>query len=106
MGVQRENHPSVFHLAAHFANQNSVDNPETDLMVNGMGILRFLNTLILSEWNVLSTRLRVVEYMVQIQRFRSKKKTCAINFTRLTKLPKCLVNSTPTASHWPLRPTN
>ena len=23
----------VFHLAAHFANQNSVDNPETDLMV-------------------------------------------------------------------------
>jgi len=25
----------VFHLAAHFANQNSVDNPETDLMVNG-----------------------------------------------------------------------
>jgi len=32
----------VFHLAAHFANQNSVDNPETDLMVNGMGILRVL----------------------------------------------------------------
>ncbi len=27
----------VFHLAAHFANQNSVDNPETDLMVNGLG---------------------------------------------------------------------
>jgi len=32
----------IFHLAAHFANQNSVDNPETDLMVNGMGILRVL----------------------------------------------------------------
>jgi UDP-glucose 4-epimerase len=32
----------VYHLAAHFANQNSVDNPETDLMVNGMGILRVL----------------------------------------------------------------
>ncbi len=32
----------VYHLAAHFANQNSVDNPETDLMVNGMGILRML----------------------------------------------------------------
>lgn len=32
----------VFHLAAHFANQNSVDNPETDLMVNGMGILKIL----------------------------------------------------------------
>ena len=32
----------VFHLAAHFANQNSVDNPETDLMVNGLGTLRLL----------------------------------------------------------------
>lgn len=32
----------VFHLAAHFANQNSVDNPEKDLMVNGMGILKVL----------------------------------------------------------------
>ncbi len=32
----------VFHLAAHFANQNSVDNPETDLMVNGLGTLRIL----------------------------------------------------------------
>ena len=32
----------VFHLAAHFANQNSVDNPETNLMVNGLGTLRAL----------------------------------------------------------------
>jgi UDP-glucose 4-epimerase len=32
----------VFHLAAHFANQNSVDNPETDLMVNGLGTLNIL----------------------------------------------------------------
>ena len=32
----------VFHLAAHFANQNSVDNPETDLLVNGMGTLKIL----------------------------------------------------------------
>lgn len=32
----------VFHLAAHFANQNSVDNPEKDLLVNGMGILKVL----------------------------------------------------------------
>ncbi len=32
----------VYHLAAHFANQNSVDKPETDLMVNGMGILKVL----------------------------------------------------------------
>ncbi|MBA7664732.1 UDP-glucose 4-epimerase [subsurface metagenome] len=32
----------VFHLAAHFANQNSVDYPETDLMVNGLGTLKVL----------------------------------------------------------------
>ncbi len=32
----------IFHLAAHFANQNSVDNPEHDLMVNGIGILKVL----------------------------------------------------------------
>lgn len=32
----------VFHLAAFFANQNSVDHPERDLMVNGMGTLRVL----------------------------------------------------------------
>lgn len=32
----------VYHLAAHFANQNSVDNPEVDLLVNGMGILKVL----------------------------------------------------------------
>jgi nucleoside-diphosphate-sugar epimerase len=32
----------VLHLAAHFANQNSVDNPETDLMVNGLGTLKVL----------------------------------------------------------------
>lgn len=32
----------VFHLAAFFANQNSVDHPETDLMVNGLGTLRVL----------------------------------------------------------------
>ncbi|KKN17097.1 hypothetical protein LCGC14_0969290 [marine sediment metagenome] len=32
----------VFHLAAHFANQNSVDHPEADLMVNGLGTLLML----------------------------------------------------------------
>jgi len=32
----------VFHLAAHFANQNSVDHPETDLMVNALGTLKAL----------------------------------------------------------------
>jgi len=32
----------VFHLAAHFANQNSVDHPEMNLMVNGLGTLKVL----------------------------------------------------------------
>lgn len=32
----------VFHLAAFFANQNSVDHPEEDLMANGMGTLKAL----------------------------------------------------------------
>lgn len=32
----------VFHLAALFANQNSVDHPEKDLEVNGMGTLNIL----------------------------------------------------------------
>ncbi len=32
----------VYHLAAHFANQNSVEYPELDLDVNGRGILKVL----------------------------------------------------------------
>src|SRR5207247_8996153 len=32
----------VFHLAAHFANQNSIDHPDNDLMVNGLGTLKIL----------------------------------------------------------------
>ena len=32
----------VFHLAAHFANQNSVDHSETDLLVNALGTLKVL----------------------------------------------------------------
>jgi UDP-glucose 4-epimerase len=32
----------VFHLAANFANQNSVDYPQKDLLVNGMGTLKIL----------------------------------------------------------------
>lgn len=32
----------VFHLAAFFANQNSLDYPETDLSVNGLGTLKLL----------------------------------------------------------------
>lgn len=38
----------VFHLAAFFANQNSVDHPEKDLMVNGMGTLRLLEYSVFS----------------------------------------------------------
>jgi len=41
----------VFHLAAHFANQNSVDNPEKDLFVNGLGILKVLQYAHLSKIN-------------------------------------------------------
>jgi nucleoside-diphosphate-sugar epimerase len=40
--VFKERPEFVFHLAAHFANQNSVDNPEIDLMVNGLGTLKVL----------------------------------------------------------------
>jgi UDP-glucose 4-epimerase len=40
--VFKTNPAYIFHLAAHFANQNSVDNPETDLAVNGLGILKVL----------------------------------------------------------------
>ncbi len=38
----------VFHLAAFFANQNSVDHPERDLMVNGLGTLRMLEYSVLT----------------------------------------------------------
>lgn len=38
----------IYHLAAFFANQNSVDHPERDLMVNGMGTLRLLEYSVLS----------------------------------------------------------
>ena len=40
--VFKEKPDYVYHLAAHFANQNSEDEPETDLMVNGTGILKVL----------------------------------------------------------------
>ena len=40
--VFKEKPDYVFHLAVHFANQNSVDNPEKDLMINGIGILKVL----------------------------------------------------------------
>jgi UDP-glucose 4-epimerase len=38
-----EEHPTVvFHLAANFANQHSVDYPQKDLLVNGLGTLKIL----------------------------------------------------------------
>ncbi len=40
--VFQENPEIVFHLAAFFANQNSVDYPERDLHVNGLGTLKVL----------------------------------------------------------------
>lgn len=44
----------VFHLAAFFANQNSIDHPERDLEVNGLGTLRVL------EYSVLAGARRLV----------------------------------------------
>lgn len=38
----------VFHLAAFFANQNSVDYPDWDLQVNGFGTLKLLEYAVLS----------------------------------------------------------
>ena len=38
----------IFHLAAFFANQNSLDHPENDLMVNGMGTLKLLEYSVLT----------------------------------------------------------
>jgi UDP-glucose 4-epimerase len=40
--VFAEKPETVFHLAANFANQNSVDYPQKDLLVNGMGTLKVL----------------------------------------------------------------
>lgn len=40
--VFQEGPEYVFHLAAFFANQNSVDYPERDIMVNGLGTLKVL----------------------------------------------------------------
>ena len=44
----------IFHLAAFFANQNSVDYPEKDLMVNGAGTLKLLEYALLIKSNGLS----------------------------------------------------
>ena len=41
LGIDVES-PLVFHLAAFFANQNSVDHPDADLHTNGLGTLNVL----------------------------------------------------------------
>jgi len=46
--VFQERPQMVFHLAAFFANQNSVDYPEPDLQVNGLGTLKVLEYAALS----------------------------------------------------------
>ena len=48
----------VFHLAAFFANQNSIDYPERDLETNGLGTLRLLEYARLT--GVDKVRVRVV----------------------------------------------
>ena len=40
--VFKERPDYVFHLAAHFANQNCINHPETDPAVNGLGLLKML----------------------------------------------------------------
>lgn len=40
--VFQEEPEYVFHLAAFFANRNSVDYPERDIAVNGLGTLKIL----------------------------------------------------------------
>lgn len=39
----------VYHLAAFFANQNSVDYPETDLLVSGLGTIKTLEYAVLTK---------------------------------------------------------
>jgi len=39
----------IFHLAAFFANQNSIDHPERDLQVNGIGTLKLLEYSVLTK---------------------------------------------------------
>jgi nucleoside-diphosphate-sugar epimerase len=46
--IYHERPSIIFHLAAFFANQNSVDHPETDLDVNGLGTLKLLEYASLS----------------------------------------------------------
>ena len=62
----------VFHLAAHFANQNSVDNPETDLMVNGLGTLKVLE----------------YSYLTKVKRFVFASSGCSVYGSQAPLPPK------------------
>lgn len=53
LGIDAES-PLVFHLAAFFANQNSVDHPDADLHTNGLGTLNVLR------WSAAAGARRVV----------------------------------------------
>ncbi|MFC1850245.1 SDR family NAD(P)-dependent oxidoreductase [candidate division CSSED10-310 bacterium] len=73
----------VFHLAAFFANQNSIDHPETDLAVNGLGTLKLLQ----------------YSYLIGVQRFIYTSSGCSIygskNSLPLTEEYMSLKLSTP-----------
>jgi nucleoside-diphosphate-sugar epimerase len=47
--VFREKFDLIFHFAANFANQNSVEFPQKDLLVNGMGTLKLLHRAVQSK---------------------------------------------------------
>ena len=67
----------VFHLAAFFANQNSVDHPQRDLMVNGLGTLRVLIEYSASPASTAScTRRRAARSTAARRRCRCARSSC------------------------------
>jgi len=60
----------VFHLAAHFANQNSIEHPERDLLVNGLGTLKTLRR----------------SHLAKVQRFIFASSGCSV-YGRAAPLP-------------------
>lgn len=68
--VFKEKPDLVYHLAAHFANQNSVDNPELDLMVNGLGTLKLLQ----------------YSQLTDVNRFIYSSSSCGV-YSKETKIP-------------------
>jgi len=66
----------VYHLAAFFANQNSVDYPERDLFVNGIGTLRVFQYAHMNGSNVWSTPLQDARFMELQRPYHLKKTLC------------------------------